>query len=515
MDSSRSVPKSGLREASMTDGPITVYVVDDHKMICEGVAALLDMSDDLELVGQSGDGVTALEQIKKLRPDVVVTDDGMPKMHGLDLCRKVTKRIQGIAVLFLVLADDERSVARAFEYGASGYLCKENAYDRLAGAIRAVARGRLYFGPRISKRILDHTRSDGDHPPERLTERERKVLELDALCVRTKRQLADETMEELAQEKKVEDTLPAQTAAGLSAADVGEERSSPSVADRAALDELMAFLAPHRITANVVLHSILFCLSFLLGYTIGFHPSDAGIAWPTGPILTWLLIFLAAKLILFGRMRVFRGSSLYAGLQDARNIVLACFWFLLLMSVLLVFFKHLPAWTGRSPSTMFRSISFGVVVVDFLAGVFLVCGSRMAVRSCCQGFRPIAAEGVIRMLLVGTGDAAEVIIRETHRMNPESRRVIGIVDDDPAMRKAAIHGVPVLGTVPDIPEICTREKIDEITIAMPSATQRQLMRIIQHCMKTRLTFQSLPGVSDLLEGKVTIHCVPDAEEEID
>ena len=162
----------------MADKPITVFLADDFKMVREALAAMLSHEPELEVVGQCGDGRTALKQIKKLRPDVVVTDDGMPKMNGFDLCRKVTKKIKGITVLFLAMSDDERFIARAFEYGASGYLLKEKAIEHLLEAIRTVVCGELYLDPSIPTIVLDWIRSGRDDPYKLLTPREKQVLQL-------------------------------------------------------------------------------------------------------------------------------------------------------------------------------------------------------------------------------------------------------------------------------------------------------------------------------------------------
>ena len=143
-------------------------------------------------------------------------------------------------------------------------------------------------------------------------------------------------------------------------------------------------------------------------------------------------------------------------------------------------------------------------MLDFLATVFLVCTARLGFRLYREELRPVAPEGVRRVLIVGAGDAAEAIVREIHRMRVERYLVVGMVDDDPAKRSITIHGVPVLGTTEDIRKVCEEDDIEEIIIAMPSASQKELRRVIDLCSGTKLKFQSLPGVSDLINGRVTV-----------
>ncbi|MBN2295739.1 MAG: polysaccharide biosynthesis protein, partial [Pirellulales bacterium] len=102
------------------------------------------------------------------------------------------------------------------------------------------------------------------------------------------------------------------------------------------------------------------------------------------------------------------------------------------------------------------------------------------------------------------GDAGETVIREINRMRVERYRVVGLLDDDSSKQNLIIHGVPVLGRTEDIREVCEKYNIEEIIIAMPSATHKELQRVIELCSGTKLKFQSLPGVGELIDGKVTV-----------
>ena len=270
-----------------------------------------------------------------------------------------------------------------------------------------------------------------------------------------------------------------------------------------------SLLLRYRLAFNVVVHTVLFALALLLAYLVRFEVLGAqiGSGWFVDSFLPWLPFFVAVKLIIFGRMKLFRGGWQYAGIRDIVNILFASWLFLLVMFAIIIPFRLLEQTQGITVTYVGAYIArypTGVLFLDFLASVFLVCTARLGFRIYREELRPISAEGVRRVLMVGAGNAAESILREIHRMPVERYRVIGFVDDDPAKRNMIIHGLPVLGATEDIRRICQEEEVEEIIIAMPSATQKQLRRVIELCTGTKLKFQSLPGVGDLINGRVTV-----------
>jgi len=160
----------------MTDKHITVFLADDHVMVREGLAAMLKQHDDIQVVGQCGDGLKVTKEAAQVCPDVIVLDIMMPGLNGLDICRELTRKTKSIGVLMLSMCEDEQFIAKALEYGASGYLLKESAAQQLVDAVRAVARGELFLGPGIPRSVLDYM-TDGGDPYDTLTTRERQVLQ--------------------------------------------------------------------------------------------------------------------------------------------------------------------------------------------------------------------------------------------------------------------------------------------------------------------------------------------------
>ena len=169
----------------------TVFLVDDHAMVREGLASFFDGHENITVVGQSGNGLRAVQQICKVQPDVAVVDIQMPGMNGLDACRKLASKASSVRILILTMHDDEQFIVEALSHGALGYLLKESAGECLEEAILTVAAGERYIGPGISPRVFQQA-SHGKHDPyKELTARELQVLK-GVVESKTNRQIAAE-----------------------------------------------------------------------------------------------------------------------------------------------------------------------------------------------------------------------------------------------------------------------------------------------------------------------------------
>ena len=289
------------------------------------------------------------------------------------------------------------------------------------------------------------------------------------------------------------------------------EVSEPTYNRSAMLTQGEALLLRHRVAVNILIHTFLFALALLLAYVVRFDIAAGSRGetqkWFFRSYLPMLPLFVVVKLFLFGRFKLFRGGWQYASIRDVTNIWMASFLFLLFMWCTVLVFRWGPNWAGRKfpyIGDYFASYSMGVMLLDFLASVFLVCTARLGFRLYREEYRPVAQEGITRVLIVGAGNAAETIIREIFRMRVERYRVVGMVDDDPGKKGIFIHGLPVLGTTGQIRQICEDKEVEEIIIAMPAATQKELRRVIELCSGTKLKFLSLPGVGDLIDGRVMV-----------
>jgi two-component system, NarL family, response regulator NreC len=162
-------------------GKIRVLIVDDHAILREGVRALLQMHDDLEVVGEAGDGQEALEKVAALDPDVVLMDIAMPGLGGLEASLEMKKLGRRARILILSQYEDREYVRRLLKSGVSGYVLKKSAGSELANAIRAVHRGGLVLDPEVARTAMEEANpaAPGQADPyESLTDREKQVLKL-------------------------------------------------------------------------------------------------------------------------------------------------------------------------------------------------------------------------------------------------------------------------------------------------------------------------------------------------
>lgn len=149
---------------------IRVAVFDDHAMIREGIVALLEMQDDMQVVGEAGDGETAVAVYREQQPDVALVDLRMPRKDGVAVIRALRSEFPGCRLLVLTTYDSEDDVSRALQAGARGYLLKGASRADLTDAIRAVHAGQRYVPAELADRALPRP------PEEMLSERERDVL---------------------------------------------------------------------------------------------------------------------------------------------------------------------------------------------------------------------------------------------------------------------------------------------------------------------------------------------------
>jgi DNA-binding NarL/FixJ family response regulator len=162
---------------------IRVLLADDHQLMRSGIRLMLEREADLSVVGEAGDGREAVALAKSLRPDVVVMDIGMANLNGIEAALQMTGDSPEIAVVMLSMHSDESYVLRALKAGARGYLLKDSAEADLIKAVHAVAGGKSFFSPAVSKVLLDDyvrklRRSGTEDAYDLLTPREREVLQL-------------------------------------------------------------------------------------------------------------------------------------------------------------------------------------------------------------------------------------------------------------------------------------------------------------------------------------------------
>jgi len=160
----------------------TIVLAEDHRIVRQGLRALLEAEADFSLVGEAGDGLEAVRLTEQLQPDVVVLDLMMPGINGLEATRQIRNCCPKTHVVILSMHADESYVLEALRNGASGYVLKDSSADDLARAVREVVASRRYLSAPLSERAIEVYIQEAQETPldpyEKLTNREREVLHL-------------------------------------------------------------------------------------------------------------------------------------------------------------------------------------------------------------------------------------------------------------------------------------------------------------------------------------------------
>jgi DNA-binding NarL/FixJ family response regulator len=137
---------------------IRVYVVEDQSKILKNQLKLLEASAELEIIGTALSGETAIDDIRRLTPDVVLLDLGLPRMSGIDVTRVIKGELPKVEILIFTIFDEEDKVLEAVQAGASGYLLKGTPADKMVEAIKEVSQGGTVIQPSLARRLLKHFR---------------------------------------------------------------------------------------------------------------------------------------------------------------------------------------------------------------------------------------------------------------------------------------------------------------------------------------------------------------------
>jgi DNA-binding NarL/FixJ family response regulator len=155
-----------------------VVLADDHALVRDGLRAVLAREPDIQVVGEAADGRDALRVVDTAKPDVAVLDLSMPLLNGLDVASQLVSWDRGPRTILMTVHDEDRYVLQAVRAGVRGYVLKKQAAADLVRAIREVAGGRVYLSPGVGAAVAEAIRTGRPGPDERLTAREREVLQL-------------------------------------------------------------------------------------------------------------------------------------------------------------------------------------------------------------------------------------------------------------------------------------------------------------------------------------------------
>ncbi|MEW6406400.1 MAG: response regulator transcription factor [Chloroflexota bacterium] len=161
-------------------GTIRILIVDDHRVVRQGIRSLLELEPDFKIVAEAGTGAEALNLIDQLRPDMVLLDLKLSDISGAEVCRRATALYPDIAILILTAISSGHEVLECIDAGAKGYVLKDVDVYELARTIRAIHRGESVLDPKVTQAVLQQARrsSKGFMSAVSLTEQEREIVRL-------------------------------------------------------------------------------------------------------------------------------------------------------------------------------------------------------------------------------------------------------------------------------------------------------------------------------------------------
>ena len=151
---------------------IRILLADDHALVRDGIAKIISSHQDMEVIGQAGNGKDAIDLFTKLRPDIAIIDVSMPGMSGIETILEIRKRFANAQLMILSSHDHEEDIYQAIQAGASGYILKDAPASELITAIQSVQKGERYIPPRVARQLAQRIGMD------ELTERESEILKL-------------------------------------------------------------------------------------------------------------------------------------------------------------------------------------------------------------------------------------------------------------------------------------------------------------------------------------------------
>ncbi len=255
----------------------------------------------------------------------------------------------------------------------------------------------------------------------------------------------------------------------------------------------------------ILCDAFLVTAAFILSYALRFNFDIPAVY--LDQIKKTLPFFVALNLIVFFLFDLYRGMWRYTGVRDLRAIISAVTLSTLVMIVALTI------------GYRFAGYPRSVFVISWFILIVFVGGFRFQIRMIKEIGNPLVwrfKQGSVptkKLMIVGAGDAGEMILREILQNPRIGYNPVCFVDDDPDKVKRKIHGIPVLGRQRDISSLVERFGIEEVVIAIPSATGIQIRSIVDHCEKARVRFRTLPSVGELIDGSVRVSQIRDVKIE--
>lgn len=246
---------------------------------------------------------------------------------------------------------------------------------------------------------------------------------------------------------------------------------------------------PYRRLAIVLLHACLVALGYGLAYLLRFDFGLPSSEWKQ--FLQTLPLLVLVRVAVFAWFHLYEGLWRYVSMRDILGILKA-----VTLSSVLFLAAAVAIFGNVFPPSIF--------LLDWVLCLALVGGVRLALRAWRESSRKYGQVAERRAIIVGAGDAAEMLIREIERSATPGYRVVGFVDDDSRKQGRRIHGVEVVGTLEQLPEVCRARAIQEVLVAIPSLERGARRRILERCRESGVPFKTVPDLNNLLQGKARI-----------
>jgi DNA-binding NarL/FixJ family response regulator len=168
----------------MSNKPITILLADDHTVVRQGMAKLLEGESNLKVIGEAGNGREAVSKVEQLKPDVVLMDISMPLLNGIEATRQIKRSSRQTKVIILSMHSHDRFIGELLSLGASGYLVKDSTGADIIKAINAAMKGDTYLSPSISRMVIENyvslkkVKSTREELYAKLSNREREVFQM-------------------------------------------------------------------------------------------------------------------------------------------------------------------------------------------------------------------------------------------------------------------------------------------------------------------------------------------------
>ena len=251
------------------------------------------------------------------------------------------------------------------------------------------------------------------------------------------------------------------------------------------------------ILADIVLLTIAYFLAYIVRFEAHVGANELLVIKQT------IVPILLCKLAVFYFFNLYRGMWRYTSIVDLLNVIKAV---LVSSAIIITVILMLSRFQGFSRSIFIIDAVFSLILI---AGIRLVIRLLLSTTTFSLNKNGINSNKHKKMIIIGAGDAGEKVVREIYD-NPKMKcRVVGFVDDDKNKAGKQIHGIKVLGRIDELKNVVKKEGVDEILIAAPSAVGKDMRRIVEICDATKIPYKTLPGMGEIIDGKVSIKTIRD------